>query len=180
MYRNNLTSLLFAALAAFSGNIQALPEDVQQEMTILSNSAELDRKAGLVVYKGNVVLTQGTLKIESDRLLILRNGNVLEKAVAEGKPARFQQQISADQGITHAEGDRIDYFAVRKEVHLSGNARMEQERNEFSGEKITYDMANEKVVAKSSLGNGSAEKTGKRIKVVIQPETREQNGGVKP
>jgi len=174
MFRNNFSMLLMILISTISSvSVQALPEDAQQEMTILSDSAELDRKAGIVIYKGNVVLTQGTLKIESDRLMILRNGNVLEKAVAEGKPAKYQQQISADQQLTHAHGNRIDYFAARKEVQITGDARMEQEGNEFSGEKITYDITNEKVVAKSSAVTGSAEKTPQRIKVVIQPEKDE-------
>lgn len=171
MYRNNVRIFVLAVLAFISSTGQALPEDAQQEMIILSDSAELDRKAGIVIYKGNVVLTQGTLKIESDQLMIIRNGDVLEQAVAEGRPARYQQQINAEQGLTHAQGNRIDYFAVRKEVQITGNGHMQQEGNEFSGEKITYDIANEKVLAKATQTHRGADaEPPQRIKVVIQPE----------
>ncbi|WP_419812643.1 lipopolysaccharide transport periplasmic protein LptA [Bacterioplanoides sp.] len=170
-----IAGLAFGFLSAVT---QALPEDAQQEMVILSDSAELDRKAGVVIYKGNVVLTQGTLKIESDRLMILRNGEVVEQAVAEGNPATYQQQIQADQQLTTASGQRIDYFATRKEVQIQGNAELHQEGNQFSGEKITYDITNERVLASSAEPQetvdpqtGEAEKP-QRIKVVIQPEKK--------
>ena len=172
MFRNKSASWLMLLAVAFAAvSVQALPEDAQQELSILSDSFEGDLKVGVVTYKGNVVLTQGTLKIESDRLVVIRNNNVLEKAVAEGKPAKYQQQINPQQGLTHAEGNRIDYFAVRKEVQITGDARMAQEGNEFSGEKITYDIANEKVMAKSSQTQVGAEKTPRRIKVIIQPDS---------
>ena len=105
MSRNNYLALLMLLLAAC--HTQALPQDAEQEMVIFSDTAELDRKAGIVIYKGNVVLTQGTLTINSDRLMILRNGDVLEKAVAEGKPAVFKQQLSADQGLTTADSELV-------------------------------------------------------------------------
>jgi len=176
MYRNNVIAL-FALL--FSAVSLALPEDAQQQMTILSDSAELDRKAGVVVYKGNVVLTQGTLKIESDRLMILRSGDVVEQAVAEGSPARYQQQIQPGQQLTTAAGQRIDYFATRKQVQIKGNAQLQQEGNQFSGETIIYDITNERVQA-SSQTNSSEDNNSEtttpdkpqRIKVVIQPEAK--------
>lgn len=172
-----LTTLLII-VGSLPLSSHALPEDAQQEMVILSDSAELNRKAGVVIYKGNVVLTQGTLKIESDRLMILRNGDVVEQAVAEGSPARYQQQIQAEQQLTTASGQRIDYFSTRKEVQIQGDAQLHQEGNQFSGEKITYDITNERVLASSSepedavdSQTGEAEKP-QRIKVVIQPEKK--------
>ncbi|KZZ50406.1 hypothetical protein A3759_16895 [Thalassolituus sp. HI0120] len=172
MYRNNFHAFVVVVLALLAAAAQGLPEDAKEEITILSDSAELDRKSGIYIYKGNVVLTQGTLRIESDRLMIIRSGNVLEKAVAEGNPARFQQQISIDQGLTHAQGDRIDYFAVRKKVHITGDGRMQQEGNEFNGETIIYDIANKTVRAKSTQADdvGAEVDPQQRIKVVIQPE----------
>lgn len=172
-----LTTLLII-VGSLPLSSHALPEDAQQEMVILSDSAELDRKAGVVIYKGNVVLTQGTLKIESDRLMILRNGDVVEQAVAEGNPARYQQQIQAEQQLTTASGQRIDYFSTRKEVQIQGDAQLHQEGNQFSGEKITYDITNERVLASSSEPEDAVDpKTGEaekpqRIKVVIQPEKK--------
>ena len=159
--------MLIPALAS------ALPDDWQKEMTILSDTAEIDRRAGTVIYEGNVILTQGTLKIEADRLLVLRNGNSLEKAVAEGRPARYEQQIEVDKPVTKANGKRIDYYTAERRITVTGDAELRQEGNLFSGEEITYDMVSETVKASGQQTNDTTpvgETTGDgRIKVVIQP-----------
>lgn len=176
MFRNNYHFLAGLLLLCCTSVTSALPDDWQQEMTILSDHAELDRKAGVVIYQGNVVLTQGTMRIESERLLIIRSGNALEKAIAEGtakQPARYQQQINPGKPLTKAHGQRIDYFAQLREITIQGNARLEQDGNLFSGERILYDMTKETVSASggtSTSAQGGNENDKQRIKVVIQPQ----------
>ncbi|TVV39495.1 lipopolysaccharide transport periplasmic protein LptA [Thalassolituus sp. C2-1] len=176
MFRNNHRFLAGLFVLCSAASAYALPDDWQQEMVILSDHAELDRKAGVVIYEGNVILTQGTLRIESERLLIIRTDSTLEKAVAEGtakKPARYQQQINPGKPLTKAHGQRIDYFARQREVNIQGNAQLQQDGNLFSGERILYDMTKETVSA--SGGTSTSGQTGgngekQRIKVVIQPQ----------
>ena len=48
----------------------ALQEDFEKETVIISDHAKLDRQAGSVVYTGDVILTQGTIKINADRLTV--------------------------------------------------------------------------------------------------------------
>ncbi len=182
MFRNNHRFLAGLFVLCSAASAYALPDDWQQEMVILSDHAELDRKAGVVIYEGNVILTQGTLRIESERLLIIRTDNTLEKAVAEGtakKPARYQQQINPGKPLTKAHGQRIDYFARQREVNIQGNAQLQQDGNLFSGERILYDMTKETVSA--SGGTSTSGQTGgtgekQRIKVVIQPQAPAESG----
>lgn len=164
-------TLLLAPLAALS-----LPDDWQKEMTILSDTAEIDRRAGTVIYQGNVILTQGTLKIEAERLLILRDGDSLEKAVAEGSPAFYEQQIEIGKPITKAHGNRIDYYTAERRITLRGDAELKQDGNLFSGNQITYDMVSETVKASGNqiTTENNTTDTGEttpdgRIRVVIQP-----------
>ena len=169
---NLFNKLAVMSLSVIASYTVALPDDWQKEMTILSDSAEIDRRAGTVVYEGNVILTQGTLKIEADRLMILRNGDPLEKAVAEGDRARYQQQIEVGKPLTTALGNRIDYYTSERRIIITGDAELEQEGNIFSGERITYDMATETVRADGTTAESSTDSTDEdsgRIKVVIQP-----------
>ena len=169
---NLFNKLAVMSLSVITSYTVALPDDWQKEMTILSDSAEIDRRAGTVVYEGNVILTQGTLKIEADRLMILRNGDTLEKAIAEGDRARYQQQIEVGKPLTTALGNRIDYYTSERRIIITGDAELEQEGNIFSGERITYDMATETVRADGTTAESSTDSTDEdsgRIKVVIQP-----------
>tara|TARA_B100001109_G_scaffold55076_2_gene44424 strand:+ start:70240 stop:70806 length:567 start_codon:yes stop_codon:yes gene_type:complete len=152
---------------------RALPEDARQELVIRSQQAEMDRKTGIVIYQGNVILTQGTLKITADKLRILHEGNLLKRAVAEGAPARYQQRITADKPITHAEGSRIEYLSEQDEVIVSGNAILKQGGDQFNGERLTYDMSAETVKADggaTSTAGGENQNDDARIRMIIQPQ----------
>ncbi len=164
--------LMLTPALLFSAALQALPDDWQQEVVVLSDKAEMDRRSGIVIYNGHVVLTQGSMKIEADRLTVFRAGNSLEKAIAEGQPARYQQQVTAGKPLTRAEGSRIDYFAGKRKVTVTGSARLEQDGNRFSGETILYDMIKETVSARGGKPS-SGEQPGsqqERIRMVIQPQ----------
>ncbi|WP_221797568.1 lipopolysaccharide transport periplasmic protein LptA [Oceanobacter mangrovi] len=168
-----------ALMALLSSSLQALPQDWQQEMVIQSDRAELDRKTGMVVYEGDVVLTQGTLKIESERLVLMLDGKNLQQAIAEGAPARYEQQVSADKPVTHATAKRIDYFARDRQITFKGDAELRQESNLFSGELIRYDITRETVTASGGdeAGSNNTSSTSddkQRIRVVIQPQQSEQ------
>ncbi|MEN9464999.1 MAG: hypothetical protein RL217_1180 [Pseudomonadota bacterium] len=144
----------------------ALPEDFDQETVIVSDSAKLDRQAGSVVYSGDVILTQGTIKINADRLTVFRGSDDrLEKVIAEGKPALYEQQIQANEAITHAKALRIEYLAKQRQTLLLGKAHLDRESNVLTGERIWYDMDKEIV----SAGEKNGDKPS-RIRVVIQPQ----------
>lgn len=160
-----LAALLLPALA------HALPEDFNQEVVIVSDRAEIDRQAGVVIYTGGVILTQGTLRIESDRLTVVSRAGALEKASAEGQPARYQQQINPDSPLTHAEARRIDYLAANQEAILIGAALLRQDNNEITGERIRYNMTTEVISAGQPAAAG--EKPA-RIKVIFQPKNTEK------
>lgn len=162
-------NLLIVTLLTF-GQAAALPEDWEQEATILANSAEFDRKDGVIIYTGQVVLTQGTLRIESDRLVVHTKDQKLEKAIAQGRPARYQQQIQAGDALTHAEALTIEYLALDLQAVLIGQAKLSQEGNEMTGERIHYDMTKEVIQA------GQTGDQPSRIKVVIQPQSKPIKG----
>lgn len=169
---NNINWLLLAL--CFSPLAIALPQDWQQQLVIESDTAEFDRKSGIVVYRGHVQLLQGSLKISADNILLIFNGDTLEQAVAEGNPALYEQQVNEGKPVTQAQAKRIEYLAAKRELRFRGEARLIQENNEFSGELIRYDVMSETVYATGSDTNSSNEDgTSKRIKVIIQPNRTE-------
>ena len=154
----------------FSPLVSALPEDWQQQLEIESDTAELDRKSGIVVYRGNVQLQQGTLSITADSILLMFNGDTLEQVVAEGNPAQYSQQVVADKPATEAQAKRIEYLAAKRELRFRGSAQLQQENNEFSGELIRYDVVSETVYASGTdTGSRNTSDEKQRIKVIIKP-----------
>jgi len=120
-----LSSVWACSVAVFGF---ALPTDSQQELNLSSDSANVDLKRGVVIHKGNVKLTQGSLRIESDELIVHRRGDVIEQVIATGSPAVFEQQPEEDQAPIIARGQRIEYHLqdAVETISVIDNARIEQ------------------------------------------------------
>ena len=61
-----------SSLVLLTSNLAlALPDDANQPISIIADSAIKDDKLGLTVYEGNVSFNQGSLNILADKVTIL-------------------------------------------------------------------------------------------------------------
>jgi lipopolysaccharide export system protein LptA len=168
-----LKTLSFVLLLLTSINAYSLESDANAEITIQSDRAEFDRRLGKAIYMGSVILQQGTLLINADQITLFSDTEQrLNKAVAKGTPARFQQQIEGDKGLTKGQGEIITYLTQDKSVSFFKDASLEQEGSSFSGNLITYDLLNENVKAKGQTESQAVpniDQPSGRIKMIIQP-----------
>ena len=83
------TALLIAAsFSMLSGLAYALPSDRNQPINVQADSAEMDDKRGVAIYRGDVIITQGTLKITGDTVTItLDQAGDIDVFTSVGKPA---------------------------------------------------------------------------------------------
>ncbi|MGB1236804.1 MAG: lipopolysaccharide transport periplasmic protein LptA [Pseudomonadales bacterium] len=149
-------SLLLAPLAL------ALPSDRNQPIDVNADSASMDENSGLTVLTGAVKVVQGTMKITGKKLEIYRDkAGEISKMITYGAPATFQQQQQKGKPLTHAFGSKMVYLLAEQTVTITGNAKVEQDNDKFSGEKVVYYM--DKAVVKATGGK-------QRVKMIIQPK----------
>lgn len=174
----NSRSLLFGlSLLLSSTCVFALPSDRDQPIRVQADSAELDDAKGVAVYRGDVVITQGTLKITGDTVTITQNGNGdIDVFTSVGKPAYYEQQPTENKPLVKAYGLTIQYFAANERIVLIDQAKVVQEGNTFEGEKIVYDTRRQIVNAGRATGS-NVSTPRPRIDMVIQPrkKTEEQS-----
>ncbi|GLZ83963.1 lipopolysaccharide transport periplasmic protein LptA [Pseudomonas sp. BN414] len=169
-----LPLLLSLGTALGSAAAWALPTDRDQPIRVQADSAELDDKQGVAVYRGNVVITQGTLKITGDTVTITQDANGdVEVFTSVGKPAYYEQKPAVDKEIVKAYGLTIQYFAANERIILLDQAKVIQEGNTFEGEKIVYDTQRQIVNAGRATGT-NVSTPRPRIDMVIQPKKKEQ------
>ena len=170
--------LLLTLGATFgSVNAWALPSDRNQPIRVQADSAELDDKQNVAVYRGDVIITQGTMKITGNTVTITQdnNGNI-KVATAVGKPAHYEQKPSADKDTVKAYGLTIQYYADENRIVLIDQARVEQQGKTFEGEKIVYDT--QRQIVNAGRANGNKITTPRpRIDMVIQPKNKDQQPG---
>lgn len=166
---------VFAFLLGFyalHGN--ALPEDRNQPIYITADTASINDKTGITTYKGNVVITQGSLLIEADHVDMYRGDEGVEKLIAKGEPAHFRQQPEVDSPYSDAWGLHMVYLVDNEKLTITQKAKVIQDKDTFTGEKIVYDLARSIVDAygSTSTAKGSSEQASSkgRVNMVIQPK----------
>lgn len=171
----SIASLLAGVL--LSGAAFALSTDREQPIQIEADAAELDDASGVTVYTGNVIVTQGSMRLVGNRLTLFYNeDNTLKTATMLGQPATFKQMPDdAAQGQIDGKGIKIDYLAAQDRLVLTEDAELTQNGKLFRAYNIEYDTKKAKMVARKA-NQGEATPSGKaagsntgRIKVILPP-----------
>lgn len=164
-------ALLGHALLLAPGSAAALTGDREQPIHIRADRVELDEPAGVSVYTGNVLLRQGTTVLEADRLKVFTQEGTLQRAEADGNPARFRQRPDNSEVDVNGEAKRIDYQAVEGNATLQGSAHVWRGRDEFRGEQIVYDTRRSQVRAQGTGNGGDG-----RVHAIIYPKNAKEGG----
>lgn len=139
-----------------------LPEDRNKPIQLEADSAQFDQNSGISTYQGNVIVTQGTMRLTADVARIYIQNGEFRRMEAEGKPTTFRYQPSAGKEPINGQGRRIEYDVNAAKVIVSDNARFTQGKDVFTGDRVEYNLSNDLVTANSREGN--------RVRITIQPK----------
>lgn len=82
-FNNRFTSLkqftCMAVIALSSATSFALPSDRNQQLTLVADRATYNDKTGVTTYTGNVVIEQGTMKLQADSIVATLNSKEKSK-----------------------------------------------------------------------------------------------------
>ncbi len=141
----------------------ALDSDQDQPATLDANEFDLDFQTGVRTYRGGVVYRQGSIKLTADEIVAYFNDGDLERAVARGTPARFSQRPEGEDSDTVGTALRIELDDVKGFIILQNKAKVTQDNNEITGEKITYNLNTEKVKVTSGPRKKPDDKATQKI-----------------
>ncbi len=158
-----LTSSLLA-LCIYASNSFALESDFSKPINVTSNRQVAELGKNTITFDENVIITQGTIRITADKLVVNRNNKgEISSITAYGQPATFKQTLENDKPL-NSTAKTIHYSPIKQEISLQGNAEIMQENSKLNGEKIVYNIKTEKMVAEG--GNNS----NKRVTTVFIPD----------
>jgi lipopolysaccharide export system protein LptA len=158
-----LTTCLISSLFFISTTASALPDDREQPINVSADKARKNGNQGLTVYEGNVVITQGSIRITGDEISIYDEAGTVSKMIAKGNkdaPAEFKQRPQPESSDIIANGETIEYNIDTETLLLSESARLEQDGRITDSNKIIYDMKTTVVNAGDATG---------RVIMVIPP-----------
>lgn len=164
--------LVLGAVTAFDA--VALATDSQQPIEIEADFAELDDQEGKTIYVGNVVVTQGSIRMTGDKLKVnFSEDRDLEDVYLEGRPAYFKQTPDNGEDV-EGEALLIEYHQLKSLLHLISKARLTQGARLFEGDRINYDTAKSVITARAvpkaqQQVPGKTQQSG-RVRVIIPPK----------
>ena len=181
MMLRSSSKFLFSLVALIPTIIWALPSDSSRPINIEADHAQLDDSSGITQYKGNAVLTQGTLRINGDIITFHYNEKKqLTKIVAQGELAKYQQVQNLGEEPVYASAQLMEYHAAAEKIHLVGRGKIRQSTDEFNGNRIEYDIKRNIVNAYAKTVGTENEEDGNKEQVHVIIDSSAQRVNSKP
>lgn len=156
-------------------NLHAERADRDKPVTLEADKVEIDDQKKEATFTGNVTLTQGTMMIKGDRIVVKQDASGFQFGVAYGSPAYFRQKREGVDEYIEGYAQRLEYDGKAEKVEMFTSARLQRGPDEVRGDYISYNAATEffQVVG----GGKSAATPGNpqgRVRAIIQPKPKDQ------
>jgi lipopolysaccharide export system protein LptA len=173
MTKNRNPSLVFCcllALLAASGVARAEKADRDKPVFIEADTAVTDDANKVSTFTGNAVLTQGTLVIKGDKLIMRQDPEGNQYGTAYGNPAYFRQKREGVDEYVEGWGQHLEYDGKADKVELFTNARVKRGQDESRGDYISYDGKTEFF----TVSGGKEKGAPARVHTMIMPKNKDQ------
>ena len=137
----------------FSTFAFALSEDADRPIEIEAESVMVDETTGFNEFVGDAEVKQGSLVMTAEIIQVQTNADGVESMIAKGtieKPAKYIQSQENQARLIEATANLITYNVNEGMIYLVGDAFLVQGFDSFSGDSLTYDINNDKVLVKGS------------------------------
>ncbi len=161
-------STLCAALLLLATSSFALAEqaDRTKPIQVTADFGSLDQKNEITLWKGNVLIVQGTLRFTAAQVIVSRTKDGQQHVVATGSPVTFQQKLDNTPDLVKGRGAKVTYGSKTNVVVLTGNAQVSRGGDVVTGNQITYNTVTEFYTVDSGAKQ--------RVSVILQPSTTQK------
>jgi lipopolysaccharide export system protein LptA len=169
------TTLALALLAIPAAYAEKADRD--KPANLEADRVSVDDAKKVQVFEGNVQLSQGTLLIRTDHLVVTQDAKGLQNGVATGGPggvAHFRQKREGKDEFIEGEAERIEHDDRTDRTEFFGRAIVRSGADELRGNYIVYDAKTENYLVTSAPANTAAAQGGDgRVHAVIQPKDKD-------
>lgn len=158
------------------GTAQAEKADKDKPMNVEAEQVTMDDIKKISIFTGTVNLTQGTITIKANRIVVTQDVQEFQYASVYGSPVFFRQKREGLDEWVEGYADRIEYNNKDEIVKFIGNARMKRGEDEMRGSQITYNSTTEFFQV---LGGGRDQATANnpngRVRATILPKKKKDD-----
>ena len=173
MNKKNINIYYAFLIAVFFSQLAISEEaDSDKPIEIEADTMIIEETKNTSTYEGDVILTQGSLLINADKLIIREDRQGFQHSTAIGKPTTFKQKRDGIDEYIEGQAERIEYDGHMDKVHLYTKASVKRGNDTEFGDYIMYDTNAEFAQALSGSTKdeeGNTVKKG-RTRVIIKPK----------
>lgn len=173
-----IKTLLMLALSGGINHALALSTDQAQNIEVTADRAELDDIKKVSIYTGNVIVIQGSIRMTGDKMTVYHTGDdELQTLIMEGQPATYRQLPDNSSVYDEAEALTIEYHELKNLAILIEQAKIRQERSNYSAKRIEYDTLKSLVKAwgdvSHKLDDDGEPEQKERVKIILKPKKKD-------
>jgi len=125
----------------------AKKSDFTQAIVVDADKQQVQIKKNKVTFYNNVEVTQGSIKLKADKLVVSGTGTKgSEVLVATGKPATFHQILDNGKPVD-AQANEIRYELKTRTLTLTGKSELKQLDSVVTGHKVQYNIDKQEMMA---------------------------------
>lgn len=161
---------LFTLLIACA--VHAEQADRDQPIDLEADAVSVNDAKKTSVYTGNVILTQGTLVIHADKLVVREDAEGFQHSTSYGNPTTFKQKQEGKNEYIQGSAQRIEYNGRMDKVQLYTKAWVKRGEDIVHGEYIMYDAGAEYAEVIGGGQTAASDAPPGRVRAVIQPKKK--------
>ena len=160
--------LLAVALALAAAPAPAERADREKEIVVGADHLTADDANRTSTFDGNVVVTQGTMRITAAKVTVKEDAERHKYYIANGAPVTFRQKRDKVDEWVEGFAERAEFDDRNDVLKLFNRARVKSNQSEITGDFISYDMKRE-LAEVSGAPPGATAPPNARVKVIILP-----------
>lgn len=167
-------TLVAALLAACAQPALAERADRDKPIQLEAQRVTVDDAKKIHILEGDVVLTKGTLVLQSDKVVVSEDQYGFQKGTAFGGKnglARFRQKREGKDEYVEGEAERIEYDTRNDVAELFRRAWVKSGEDQVKGDYIWYDSISEKYLVTAGE-SGDPKGPPPRVRAIIQPKSK--------
>jgi lipopolysaccharide export system protein LptA len=177
------TSLMLAAFCFAAGAPLARAEKADRDKPINyqadSGNVNYQTKVGTLV--GHVIVTQGTLTIHADKVILRQNPDNSLSATVYGNPLTFREKRDGSDEYYEGVAQRAEYDGEKRFLELFDRAMLRKGPDEIRSNYISYNANTEFFKAEGRPDTrppnpDEAAPLGARVRGVFQPQPKDEKG----
>jgi len=173
--------IALAAWCVVAAAAHAEQADRDKPVNLEADQVTVDDNKQTATFIGRVVLTQGTLVIRGDRMVVQQDADGFKYGVAYGNLASFRQKREGYDEYIDGYAERIEYDSKAEKLQMFNRAYLKKANDDVRGNYISYEVATEffRVGGGGKQAATAANPEG-RVRAVIQPKPKNKPAAAPP